>query len=154
LILVATYVPLEPLAPRCEPRRHADTVEVGGQLTPEFRSEFKHWLRSWNVSYWDIGGAIRVPILSNPFEPDRGAFRPYVFDMSTKIAMSLARESTVRFMIERGLLPSDYQIPEHVKPLSALVSGPSWPTSDQWELAGTCAFIRTVALKGPTDATQ
>lgn len=151
--IVALFaVPVLPLRPECE-YRPGRYEEVRGELTPEFRNEFKSWLRDENAYFWDIGGLILIPLFSNPFDSKSGVFLHYIFDTSTKIAMNLARDSSVRLMIEQGTLPPDYRIPEHVKPFSARMTGPGWAIpSDQRKLAYTCEFIRAVALKRSADA--
>jgi hypothetical protein len=47
-------------------------------------------------------------------------------------------------LIERGVLPPDYQIPEHVKAFAEALRGPA-----RHEVMASCAFIRAVALRRP-----
>jgi hypothetical protein len=81
-------------------------------------------------------------VLWNPFDAEGGLFRNYVSDMSTKSALALAQEASVRGMIERGELPPDYQIPEHVKAFEEALRGPA-----RRDVINSCAFIRAVALQ-------
>lgn len=122
ILIFLTFVPVWPYTPTCDPHP-GKTIQVEGEMSPDYRYSLKAHFEMFGVYYWEIGDIILIRLL--PFMDGDELFpqNDAILNANDNAALALASKPYVRSFVGETINGKVYHVPEFIEALRNLKTG-------------------------------